>query len=70
MPKAKVRFKGCNGCGGTEFISQLNQYDVYVFEDDELVFQDSEIIDEKVELYCRDCGTQLKEKEVYALIRV
>lgn len=69
MSKSKVLFKCCNNCGGKEFISQMNQYDVYLFEDGELVFQDSELIDEKVELYCRYCGTKLKEKEVYALIR-
>ena len=57
--------KGCKECGGEEFISQPNQYDVFVWgEDDELIWSGNETIDAEMKLYCRDCGTKLKVKQV------
>jgi hypothetical protein len=48
----------CPHCDGPEFISQLNQYDVYEYneEDGRVHFARSELIDDEVELSCRDCS--------------
>lgn len=46
----------CQQCGCDEFISQLNQYDIFKAEDAGLVFQSSERTNDKVELFCRDCS--------------
>jgi len=56
--------RGCKKCGGEEFISHPNQYDVFMVgeDDDELDYVGSELINEKLKLYCRDCGTYLKVK--------
>ena len=49
----------CKHCGGKEFISKPNQYDVYVADEDDLELQKSEIVDEKIQLYCRECSEEL-----------
>lgn len=49
----------CN-CGSTEFISDLNSYDIYQIEDGKLCFQKSEPINEEIKLYCRDCCKEYK----------
>jgi hypothetical protein len=47
-------------CGCNEFITQLNQYDVYASDEDEerLVFWRSESTEEPLRFYCRDCGQE------------
>ena len=47
-------------CGSNEFITKPNQYDVYQIIDSNLEFQNSEFIDDKEHIYCRDCGKILK----------
>jgi hypothetical protein len=47
----------CN-CGGTEFITKLNQYDI---DESELIngileFQSSENTDDEFKVFCRECG--------------
>jgi len=66
----QTSFSGCKECGGEEFISQPNQYDVFVpGEDDELIWVDSESIDEELKLFCRNCGTKLSVKKEVHVIR-
>lgn len=43
-------------CGSDEFITQLNQYDIYTVDDNgNLIFWKSEVTDEPPRFYCRDC---------------
>jgi hypothetical protein len=50
----------CKQCGCTEFISQLNQYDLFISENSKIIFQTSLSTDEKISLYCRNCSNQLE----------
>mgnify|MGYP006874344452 FL=1 len=50
----------CKYCGCTEFITQLNKYDVYEVIDNKLEYITTESIDEPDEFYCRDCGELLE----------
>jgi hypothetical protein len=47
----------CPHCGGTEFISQLNRYDIYRYDetDGKIHFTHHEYIDDSLVLFCRDC---------------
>ncbi|MBL7785031.1 MAG: hypothetical protein JNM36_03940 [Chitinophagales bacterium] len=49
----------CKVCGCEEFISQLLQYDVFEHQDGKLVFIKSEIVEEQLELFCRDCSEKI-----------
>lgn len=53
----------CKECGSTEFISQLNNYDIYKSENEKIELVNSEKIDEKLILYCRNCSKELKFDE-------
>jgi len=46
-------------CGSTEFITNPNSYEIYNIVDSELEFVKSEIIDDELKFYCRDCGEEL-----------
>jgi hypothetical protein len=59
-PKQKRKVNPCKHCGSTEFITNLNSYDVYEIFGGKLGWQRSEIIDEKFRLFCRECGEELK----------
>lgn len=61
--------KGCKECGCTEFVSNLNRYDIYVAEDGYVFYRYSELINEKIELSCRECFTQLSDKEIDKYVR-
>lgn len=50
----------CKSCGCTEFISQLNKYDVFEVIDNTIVLVDSEQIEDKLILYCRDCSEEIE----------
>jgi len=50
-------------CGSTEFVSNLNSYDVFELVDGKLEFQRKENIDNKEEIFCRECGKKLKTKQ-------
>jgi hypothetical protein len=47
-------------CGSTEFITAPNSYDVYELINRKLEFQRTELIEEELKLYCRECGEELK----------
>ena len=51
----------CQECGGQEFITIPNRYDVYVVIDAKLELIDSLQAEGEVyrELYCRDCSEKL-----------
>jgi hypothetical protein len=51
--------KSCE-CGSTEFVSNLNSYDVFELVDGKLEFQRSELIEKGKEIFCRECGKKLK----------
>jgi hypothetical protein len=59
MPTDLQKDYKCLHCGCEEFITQPNQYDVYVAEKGEIRFSHSEIIEDAIELYCRDCSETL-----------
>jgi predicted RNA-binding Zn-ribbon protein involved in translation (DUF1610 family) len=50
----------CEKCGCIEFISQPNKYDVFISDKDKIKFQYSLTVDDKIILYCRECGEQLE----------
>lgn len=57
----KLKYK-CKQCDCTEFISQLNQYDLFVSENDKIIFQHSLSTNDELILYCRNCYNQLEYK--------
>ena len=63
MEKLKYKCK----CGSIEFITDLNSYDVYEFVGTKLGYIKTELIDDKINLYCRDCG-EILDDEKYEFI--
>jgi len=53
----------CKECGSTEFISQPNRYDIYEVRNKKIVYVDSEQVDDKLTLYCRNCSEELEFDE-------
>ena len=45
----------CKVCGCDEFITTPNKYDIYKIINGKLEFQRSELIEDEIELFCRDC---------------
>ena len=45
----------CKVCGCDEFITNPNKYDIYKIINGKLEFQRSELIEDKIELFCREC---------------
>ena len=60
MPTKEQKDYKCPHCGSEEFITQPNRYDVYVAKEGKIRFSHSEIIDDAIELYCRECEEILK----------
>jgi len=52
----------CKKCGGEEFITQPNRYDVYKNHNGAVELQSSKFIDEPEILYCRECS-EIFEKQ-------
>jgi len=50
----------CNNCGSKEFITNPIWYEVYEIIDGQLSYIKKELIDEKIDIYCRNCSTKLK----------
>jgi hypothetical protein len=50
-------------CGSTTFVTALNSYDIYELENGKLKFQQSELIDDEIKFYCRECGEEFIENE-------
>lgn len=49
----------CSKCGCEEFITNLNRYDIYKSINGKLIFEKSENVDEKTNLFCRDCSAKI-----------
>ena len=43
-------------CGINEFITKPNSYDVYQIVDGKLEYKNAESVNDKLILYCRECG--------------
>lgn len=50
----------CPECDSEEFISELNQYDVYEFDENKFIVTKTHIIDEYA-ILCRECQTEIDE---------
>lgn len=48
-------------CGGTEFITQPNQCEIYKVINNKLVYVYSETLQEDLRLYCIECSKELKD---------
>lgn len=46
-------------CGHTEFVTNSNSYDVYQIINNKLEFIKSELIEDNLKFYCRNCGEEL-----------
>lgn len=46
-------------CGSVEFVSKPNRYDVYQIIKGKLKLIHSPFTEEKIKLYCRECGKEL-----------
>lgn len=55
MPSPKNR---CPNCDSPEFISELNRYDVYEFQDNDFVITNNHFLDD-YKTYCRDCEEEV-----------
>ncbi|WP_027002836.1 hypothetical protein [Hugenholtzia roseola] len=49
----------CQNCACQEFISRPSLYDIFEHQEGKLVFVKSEIMEEKIELFCRECSEKL-----------
>jgi hypothetical protein len=61
LSKSKKQ-KPCK-CGSTTLTTEPNSYDVYEIINGKLEFQNTEIIDDKIKFYCRDCGNEYEISE-------
>jgi DNA-directed RNA polymerase subunit RPC12/RpoP len=53
----------CKECGCEEFISQPDQYSIFENKNGILVFKNAELLNDKLELFCRECSEKLEFKE-------
>jgi DNA-directed RNA polymerase subunit RPC12/RpoP len=53
----------CTECGCEEFISQPDQYSIFENKNGILVFKKAELLNDKLELFCRECSEKLEFKE-------
>jgi hypothetical protein len=58
----------CEKCGCTTFISKPIKYGIYEVLGGRLCFQRSELVNEELQLYCRECSNPLRfgESEIEA----
>lgn len=48
----------CPECDSPEFISELNRYDVYEFQDNDFAVTNNHFLDE-YKTFCRDCQAEI-----------
>ncbi len=48
----------CPNCDSPEFISELNRYDVYEFQEDDFAKTNDHFLDD-YKTYCRDCQEEI-----------
>jgi hypothetical protein len=61
-PKFIMEYR-CKKCGGNEFISEPNKYDVFEGFEGKIRLKSSEYTNEKLVLFCRDCSEVLEFAE-------
>lgn len=64
----KTTWNPCE-CGCSEFITQPNQYGIYEVIDGRLEFQRTELIDNELILYCRECSKEYKESDFMEAVK-
>jgi hypothetical protein len=57
---SKSKKIACKNCGGQEFITALNAYDIYEVMNKKLVRTKTEFTDDEFALFCRDCSEKLE----------
>jgi hypothetical protein len=55
--------KACK-CGSTEFVSNLNSYDVFELIEGKLLFKRTEISDDIIRIYCSKCYKEYRKFEI------
>lgn len=53
----------CKECGCEEFVSQPDQYNIFENKNGILVFKKSELVNDKLKLFCRECSKRLEFNE-------
>jgi RNA polymerase subunit RPABC4/transcription elongation factor Spt4 len=60
----------CPECESEEFITEPNQYDVLVFEDNKFIIQKTLSTNDKEKIICRECWTEVDIAQSIANKRV
>lgn len=53
----------CPNCGNDEYVSNPTQYDTFIVIEGKIHFQSSELINDEIELYCRECSEKLEYED-------
>jgi len=53
----------CSNCGCDEFVTNPFRYDIFKSKNGKIIFEKSETVDEKVNLFCRDCSEKIHFNE-------
>ncbi len=53
----------CKKCGCEEFVSQPNQYNIFENNNGILILKTVELVNDKLELFCRECSEKLEFNE-------
>ena len=56
----------CPHCGSTEYITQPDAYSVFMAEGDRLFRSETELVDDPMVLYCRECSEEAPQSFVDA----
>jgi predicted nucleic-acid-binding Zn-ribbon protein len=58
----QVNKSKCPKCGSAEFITQPNRYDCLRIVNGKFQVENSEFINEKERIFCRECGAEIDEE--------
>ena len=58
----QVSKSNCPKCGSEDFITRPNRYDWLRFVNGQFQVEKSEFTNERVRVFCRECGTEIDEK--------
>ncbi len=53
----------CEKCTCEEFVSQSTKYDVFENNKGKLILKKTELMNQKLELFCRECSEKLEFEE-------
>lgn len=65
MKKKELKAAPCKHCGSTEFITDLNAYDIWEVRKKKLSFVHRELTNDVFRLFCRECGEKLENADDY-----